>query len=266
MNKLIYTLAILIVAAMSSCNVEQEYGNNNRTLQGRKAFEQVKSLTDNSIFITELASRLSLYIESPEEGRQAIKDYFLHDYTITLDASAKSISAKEDFYTWTFYHNGKTINQAGAEWQLETNIHFPYQETNTVLKQGFYTLTSTGDKLWNIVVKENNLWLPPLAAHSANLKIAATETVAQAPNLYNYTITEGEGHGDGTMAYLSYKYASPIIYSSTAKRPLSMKEADIDIVAQVSNDRQDKIKATLKDFIDITITMYGITEDYSIWW
>lgn len=266
MNKFIYILAMAIACLLSSCNVEEDYSSNKKTVQGQQAFEQVKALTDNTIHVTEMAARLSLYMETPEEGKAAIKDYFLKEYTITESATNKSISAKDEFYTWTFFHNGKTINQEGAVWELETIIRIPYQDSEIIHKRGFYTLTSTADKTWSISLKKSQLFLPPQTAHSATLKISATAAIAQASHLYNYSFTSGEGHGEGDMAYLSYQFASPIIYGSDLYRQLSMKEGEIDIIAQLPSNKQDKIKGKLQDFTTLTITMNGVTEDYDSWW
>lgn len=254
MKKLIYILSLLAITLATSCVVEDSYDSNYKTAQGKLAFDQTKDMFDNVIETSEMASRVSLYLETPEAEKQTVWDFYLHDLTLK-EILPNSISLSSEYTTWTFYHNGKALSQEGTEWDVTLTRTNAYNDNIEELKRGAFKLTTSPDQTWSITMRANNNERNPHWMHDATLELKVTKAVAQASHLYIYNIYEGRG--EALLTYLSYKILEPVQYSSNVENNFGMANAKLEF-----NANKDIIEAKMTDFDVISITMQGITEEY----
>lgn len=258
MKKIIYILSLLAITLATSCVVEDSYDSNYRTAQGKLAFDQTKDMFDNVIHTSEMAGRVSLYLETPEAEKQTVWDFYLHDMTLK-EILPNSISLGSEYTTWTFYHNGKTLNQEGAEWDIELIQKNSYNDYIEELKRGSFKIATSADQTWSITMRTNSNERNPHWMHDATLKMKVTKAVAQASHLYIYNIYEGQG--EALLTYLGYKIIEPVQYSSSIENNFGMANAKLEL-----NANKDLIGAKVTDFRSVSISMQGITEEYYNHW
>lgn len=258
MKKIIYILSLFTISLASSCVVEDSYDSNHRTAQGKLVFDQTKGMFNNVINLAETAGRVSLYLETPEEEKQAVWDFYLHEMTLK-DTQPNSISMSIENTTITFYHNGKNLSQDGAEWDIARTIKSPYSDDVEELKRGSFKITTSLNNTWTINLLTDSKTNNPLWLHNGSLKMKVTKAIAKATHLYIYNIYEGQGSELHT--YSNYKIVEPVQYTSSIEQDFGMASAKLELEAG-----KDLIEAQMTNYRSVSITMQGITEEYYDYW